>query len=356
MNNIAQILKCPYTEEGLLYINDASKINAFLQGWKFPILNDFKVEEGFVNKSNSWFFPIINNIILLYTRYGIPLSENGNVDVQLSFDKERVFNYYKDIDYIQYNDLSIYSDSGKWVDYRPVAKDYIENSLSKARKFIPAQGEYLLDAGSGPIGLKQYLDLSIGYECRICCDISFAALQQAQINLKTKGLFICCDVTNLPIKSNICDAVVSQHVIYHIPKSQQKRAIEEFYRVAKPGHRVVVVYSYFYHSALMNITIFPIQLYRILRHFGGKIFVRFSDKKPRLYFYAHGRRFFRNLSFSKNMKIYSWRSLNIYFLRTFVHKGFGGKQILTFFKKLEDKYPEFMGRIGEYPIIVITKT
>ncbi|MBK8506137.1 MAG: class I SAM-dependent methyltransferase [Saprospiraceae bacterium] len=100
--------------------------------------------------------------------------------------------------------------------------------MSKASNFIDKEGYYFPDAGSGPIGLRQYLDLSIGYFCRICCDISFVALQQAQRNLNGNGLFICCDITNTPIKDDICDAVISQHVIYHIPKKQQKGQLKNY--------------------------------------------------------------------------------------------------------------------------------
>ncbi|MCB0686329.1 MAG: class I SAM-dependent methyltransferase [Saprospiraceae bacterium] len=355
MVEFTEILKCPNSEESLHYISDQIEVNSYLGEWDLPFFRAFGVSAGFINESRSWFYPIVDQIILLHPYYGIPQYNSDHSLFKDTFDKRRVFDYYNNIGYISYNDHSIYADSSKWLDYRQVSKDYIESSLSRARQYLPDKGQYLLDAGSGPIGLQQYLDLSKGYTCRICCDISFSALQQAQRNLTGPGLFICCDILNTPIIDNICDAVISQHVIYHIPRKQQKRAIEELYRITKPGGTTAIVYSFFYHSILMDATLFPVQLYRIIRHFLGKLFVKLIDSKPRLYFYSHGRKFFKNFYFSEHLKIYTWRSLNSYFLRLYIHEAFMGKRILNFFKSLEERYPEFMGTIGEYPIIVIDK-
>jgi len=48
-------------------------------------------------------------------------------------------------------------------------------------------------------------------------------------------------------------------------------------------------------------------------------------------------------------------STNKFFLNLYIHEKLGGKKILNWLKKSEDKYPKFWGRLGEYPIIVIKK-
>jgi ubiquinone/menaquinone biosynthesis C-methylase UbiE len=123
------------------------------------------------------------------------------------------------------------------------------------------------------------MTLSDGYDYRICVDISINALIQAKINIERagkKGIFVCGDITNIPISDNSCDTVLSQHTLYHIPKNDQLTAVKEMYRVAKTGSKIVIIYDWFYHSWFMNITLNFIQLYRIIRHFAGKMYVRLA--------------------------------------------------------------------------------
>ncbi|MBN2639139.1 MAG: class I SAM-dependent methyltransferase [Bacteroidales bacterium] len=171
-----------------------------------------------------------------------------------------------------------------------------------------------------------------------------------------KGIYLCADITNIPLKENSCDSVLCQHTLYHIPKNEQKNAVNEMYRVAKPGSNIAIVYSWFYHSWFMNISLLPIQLYRITRHLAGKIYVRLFKSKPRLYFYPHSMRWFkRSFDFSHKMNFYCWRSTNKYFLNLYVHQGLFGKKLLETLRKSEDKHPKFWGKFGEYPVIEIKK-
>jgi ubiquinone/menaquinone biosynthesis C-methylase UbiE len=245
------------------------------------------------------------------------------------------------------------------VDYREISSAYIKNSFTKASQFYPTHVEYILDIASGPIGLPEYISLSDGYDYRVCVDISINALIQAKININKagkKGIFICGDITNIPIQDNSVDTVLSQHTLYHIPKNDQKTAVEEMYRVAKPESKIVIIYSLFYHSWFMNLSLNLVQVYRILRHLAGKIYVRLVKSKPRLYFYPHSPRWFRkSFTFSKDIEFYCWRSTNKYFLNLYIHKWLFGKKILDKLARIENKHSKFMSTFGEYPAIVITK-
>jgi hypothetical protein len=55
------------------------------------------------------------------------------------------------------------------------------------------------------------------------------------------------------------------------------------------------------------------------------------------------------------IEILVWRSASVRFLRTFIHQGLGGKQLLRWLFALEEKYPRFFGENGQYPLIVIKK-
>jgi SAM-dependent methyltransferase len=181
-------------------------------------------------------------------------------------------------------------------------------------------------------------------------------LFQAVENFKgKKGLFICGDITNIPLKNEVCDAVLCQHTLYHIPKNEQAKAVEELYRVCKNGGKVAIVYNWFFYSLLTNILIFPIQIYRIIRHYLGKLYVRFFPDKPRLYFFVYPPSWFKRFDFANEIEFFCWRSLNKNILDVYIHKSLWGKNILNWVMKMEDKYPKQLGKIGDYPIIIISK-
>ena len=356
LNFDTSILRCPVTCENLNFVN-LEKNREYLKLHGNGLFSLDQISEGFVNESLTYLYPVFQDIILLLPKYALYIGAETDIRDKMAFDKERVFNYYNEINYQTKNGLKIYEDSPKWVDFREVTSDYIHNSFTKAKQYLNPDGKYFLDIASGPIGLQEYVDLSQNYEIRICVDISVNALIQAKFNYSHKpGIFICGDITNIPLQSNFCDAVLCQHTLYHIPKNEQKTAVNELYRVARPNSKIAIVYSWFYHSWFMNISLAPVQIYRLVRHLAGKLYVRLFKSKPRLYFYPHSPSWFkREFEFSKNIEFYCWRSTNIYFLKVYVHKSLFGQQLLQYLKKQEDKHPKFWGKFGEYSVIVVEK-
>lgn len=357
MLHFIENLLCPITKNSLRQIEEVEFQN-------YPLPKEYKkfgtLKRGLVDLNNEYFYPIFGEIIVLHSFYAIHIGKGIDIRKALSFDKKRVFDYYNEVDYLVKESFKIYEDSDKWVDYRPVASAYIRNSFTNASKFYPNKGEFILDAASGPIGLSEYISLCDGYKYRICIDISINALIQAKSNLERadkKGIFICGDITNIPIRDMSVDTVLSQHTLYHLPKGDQKLAVNEMYRVAKRNSKIVIIYSWFYHSWFMNITLNFVQIYRILRHLAGKLYVKIMGSKPRLYFYPHSPKWFlTSFEFSKDIEFHCWRSCNKHFLKIYVHEWFFGRKILAKLATLEHKYDKFMGTFGEYPAIVITKS
>lgn len=346
MENHIHILQCPHTGEALRLVND-------IPGLRLPDLPS--MEAALINTSESWLYPVMNGVIFLLPHYAIQLGEAKSTDNQMSYNRDRVFRYYNEVSYSQLEGKTIYSDSGKWVDFREVSKEYVRNSFRRAKKYLDGKGVYYLDVASGPIGLPEYIDLSMDFEVRICIDISYKALEKAKENYPKEGLYICGDIANIPLKEGVCDAVLSQHTLYHIPKSEQATAVKELYRVVKPGGRVAIVYSWFYYSILMDLTLLPIQIYRVIRYLASLAFSKFLKDRPRLYFYVHSPFWFNKFEFAKHTRFYCWRSANKFFLNTFIHKGLYGEQILKWLVRMEDRFPRLFGWIGDYPIIVIDK-
>ncbi len=349
-------LRCPITKNELELIDKED-----FETYKIPeSFGTFgRLTNALVDRSKKYLYPIFEDIIILHEQYALFIGTKEDMRTGLSFDKKRVFDYYNEVNYNVKDSFKIYDDSPKWVDFREVTSDYIKACFTKASRHLPPSGKYLLDIASGPIGLPEYLSLSDGYDFRICADISINALIQAKINMQRngkKGIYLCGDITNIPIQDNSCDAVLCQHTLYHIPKDDQSTAVNEMYRVAKQNSKIVIIYSWFYHSWFMNISLNVIQLYRILRHFAGKLYVRLVKSKPRLYFYSHSPRWFKkSFVFSEDIEFFCWRSTNKYFLQLYIHKWLFGKKILKKLMNIEDKYSKFMSRFGDYPAIVITK-
>jgi ubiquinone/menaquinone biosynthesis C-methylase UbiE len=105
-----------------------------------------------------------------------------------------------------------------------------------------------LDCASGAIPAKEYLDYSVNYAFHVCVDLTLAALQGARQRLGARGLYVNADGTWLPFKSNVFDAILCSHTLYHVPRDEQRSMLLEFHRVLRPGARCVVYYNLGEHS------------------------------------------------------------------------------------------------------------
>ena len=92
--------------------------------------------------------------------------------------------------------------NARYEDLRPVSSEYIHRCHMRVKRHLAPSGEYLLDAGSGPVQYDEYLTYSQDYRCRVCMDLSVVALQEARKRLGDKGTYVNADIANLPFKEN----------------------------------------------------------------------------------------------------------------------------------------------------------
>ncbi len=270
--------------------------------------------------------------------------------------KQQVREFYDQIGWSQIGE-GLYQNA-RYEDLRPVSREYIHNCHLRLNRHIASRGDFLLDAGSGPVQWPEYLTYSAGYRFRACVDISITALKEARQKLGPRGLYVVADISSLPFKPGAFDGAVSLHAIHHLALSEHRRAYLELQRVLKPGRSAAVVNGW--HAPHLMRMAEP--FIRLGRLFTGRAAKRKKDwaaeQDPAGTFVEKMTpRWLKNElnGLAVRFEIYPWRSLSPRFMRWFVRPRLGGRLLLRFVFWLEERFPRFFGENGQYPLIVIRK-
>jgi SAM-dependent methyltransferase len=269
--------------------------------------------------------------------------------------KHQVREFYDQIGWSQASG-GLYQNA-RYEDLRPISREYIHKCHMRVNRHLAAQGDFLLDAGSGPVQWPEYLTYSAGYRFRVCADISITALQEARTRLGKRGLYVTADIANLPFQPGVFDGVVSMHAIHHLPLSEHKTAYLELIRVLKTGRNAVVVNGW-QNPLLMRMAEPFIRLGRFLSGREAKQKKDWSMEEDQAGTFVGKmtpRWLKQELKGTANFEILSWRSLSPRFMRWFVRPRLGGKLFLRVVFWLEERLPRFFGENGQYPLIVIRK-
>jgi SAM-dependent methyltransferase len=268
--------------------------------------------------------------------------------------KQKVREFYDEIGW-QQEDGGLYQNA-RYDDLRPVVMEYIRDTRLRVNRAIAKTGRFLLDAGSGPVQYDEYLTYSRGYHKRVCFDISIQALREARKRIGDHGLFVVGDIANLPFKEDTFDGIVSMHTIHHLPAGEHKRVYKELFRVLGVGKSAAIVNGWTNPALtgwLDNLIIFSRRLRRVLR--GKPARAQQHDEKATFIQKTSARWLRREVGSEMPVEVMAWRSASTRILRTFVHEKSGGRAILRWLYRAEDKYPKFFGENGQYPLIVIRK-
>ena len=282
--------------------------------------------------------------------------------------KQQVREFYDQVGWHEVCD-GLYQNA-RYEDLRPVSKEYIHRCHLRVLDHLPSSGRFLLDAGSGPIKYPEYLEYSQGHRFRVCVDISILALLEARKRIEMHGLFVVADIANLPFNPDVFDGLVSLHTIHHLQADQHLRAYQELYRVLMPDSAGVVVNGWHQPAMAKTLKVMRkvtlwIQGFVNQRLLGRK---RLREKinplgtiqddckiKSTFVEKNHPSWFSREIARWIPVEIFVWRSVSVKDLRTFIHRGWGGRSILRVLFWLEDLFPKWFGKNGQYPLIVIQK-
>ena len=269
--------------------------------------------------------------------------------------RQQVREFYDRIGWSQAGD-GLYQNA-RYEDLRPVSQEYIHRCHLRINPHLAAQGDLLLDAGSGPVQWPEYLTYSAAYRFRVCADISITALREARKRLGEKGLYVVADVAALPFKPDAFDGAVSMHTFHHLPLDAQKGAYLELVRVLKPDRTAAVVNGW--HNPLLMRMAEP--FIALGRRISGrsakrkKDWAAEEDQSGTFVEKLTPAWLKRELDGRLRFTILPWRSLSPRFMRWFVRPKLGGRAFLRFVFWLEERFPGFFGRNGQYPLIVIEK-
>jgi len=280
--------------------------------------------------------------------------------------KQEVRQFYDRVGWSKMAD-GVYQNA-RYEDLRPVSSEYIHRCHLRVNRHLKKGGRFLLDAGSGPIQYPEYLTYSETYQKRVCLDISIVALQEARKRIGDHGLFVVADVANLPFKSGVFDGIVSLHTLHHLPLEDQSRAYDDLYRVLAPGSSMVLV-SGWTDSPLMRRTAGLVNLAERVK---GRLLRRPQRPSPEImlekkvekkpvestgtFIQKQNAAWLRSqLDGKMKYEIRVWRSVNMRFLRALIHTRLAGRAWLRLLFRLEERYPNYFGEKGQYPLIIVYK-
>lgn len=379
MKELEQLLQCPLTHTPLQSASqeELARWNQQVEAGTLLFLNGQHVtqpiQSAFKNTDGTLFYIADKDILCLLPYFAIALAPLEQLEpyrekILLNAQKQNVQDFYQQIGWQKGKD-DLFEDTLQFEETRPVAKEYISRCHRRINRYLPTRGRYLLDVASGPLQFPEYLEYSQTYEKRICVDLSAEALKSAQKQLGNRGIYILGDITNLPLQNNTIDGIVSLHTIYHVPKDEQKDAFQQLHRILKPGGKALIVYTWGHHSQLMQGILFPAKVIRKgpkkLREFAQKLLKNISpqpnetessqEQELVLYYHPHSCQWFERQNWSFTYRIEVWRSISLEFMQSYIFEAFGGRQLLRFIYSLEEKFPQWLGYYGQYPLIVISK-
>ena len=265
--------------------------------------------------------------------------------------KQQVREFYDQVGWQEIG-AGVYQNA-RYEDLRPVSREYIHRCHMRVNRHLRPRGEYLLDAGSGPIQYPAYLTYSQGYQYRVCADISEVALQEARKRIGDgAGLFVVADIAHLPFKAEVFEGVVSLHTIHHLPVVEHVHAYSELFRVLANDCTAVIVNGWS-SSPLSSLAL---GMVRVVERLRGKRSEKASPTGRGTFVRKHNAVWLkREICSQMPVKIYVWRTFGVQFLRTFIHLRLAGRGLLRLLYWLEERFPGFLGRNGQYPLIVIRK-
>jgi hypothetical protein len=327
------------------------------------------IQAGLVSQNDQLLYVFREGIAFLISGCAIDLlqQEPARQAAGLRAEKQNLQSFYDQIGWVA-DAKGEFEDSLLYEDLRPISADYLRKCHRRVMRFLAPSGRYFLDAASGPVQYKEYIEYSEHYHRRVCVDLSFRALTEARRNLGGKGLYVLGDITNLPFVDRSMDGLVSLHTIYHVPADEQRNAFTELFRVLGAGKSGVVVYHH-HNGLLARVVMAPVPILQKLKNAlkpkrpsnappaagGGGVATGTTPPPSWPYSFAHPRAWFTSQSWQFPLEFRVWRTFGVPEMLTWIRPALLGRSVLAVLYQLENLFPRLLGRLGEYPMLVIRR-
>lgn len=329
------------------------------------------IQAGLVSQNDQFLYLFRDGVAFLMSGYAVDLhqQEPAQQAAALRAEKQILQSFYDQVGWIA-DDSGEFEDALRYEDLRPISADYLRKCHRRVMRFLVPSGRYFLDAASGPVQYKEYIEYSEQYHRRVCVDLSFRALIEARRKLGGKALYVLGDITNLPFADRSMDGLVSLHTIYHVPADEQRNAFTELFRVLGTGKSGVVVYHN--HSGLLDrLLMAPVPILQKLKNAlrpkksssapspapapagDGGVATGTTPPPSWPYAFTHPRAWFTSQSLEFPLEFRVWRTLSVPAMRTWIRPALLGRLALAVLYHLENLFPRLLGRLGEYPMLVI---
>jgi SAM-dependent methyltransferase len=274
--------------------------------------------------------------------------------------KQQVREFYNQVGWQEQSDG--FYQNASYEDLRPVSREYIHKCHLRVLRHLNPQGRFLLDAGSGPIQYPEYLEYSKGYRRRVCADISLVALKEARKRIGEHGLYVVCDVAHLPFEPATFDGLVSLHTLHHLPPEEHVHAYQELHRTLALGGKAVIVNGWDHPplSIFLDFWIRLVDRLSMRKNSHRKV----ADIRPVMdksvargtYVHKETAKWLQAAVGSQMpIQIWCWRSISVRTMRTFIHARLAGRIFLEVLYGMEELFPHFLGKYGQYPLVVLNK-
>ena len=202
-----------------------------------------------------------------------------------------------------------------------------------------------------------------------CIDISHKAIEIAKRKLKHKGEYIIGSILSIPKSENYFDAAYCAHVIYHIDRDLQERAVRELIRVIRPGGRIVIIYSN-PHSLPARLIGWKGKMVTGLVFKTSRTAARVlmwrkkrkespdkidTQKRPPLYFFAHPLNWWTQFDNECDLELIPWDVMGNTQEKQILMNDAIAWLVYRFCSWFENKYPKKAVQWWSYPVIVLTK-
>jgi SAM-dependent methyltransferase len=264
-------------------------------------------------------------------------------------EEENVRDFYDQYGWVQKAGVSL--EDKLFREMSPPYYRYHEGADARTLQCFADLNGRLLLAGAGDLP-KSHVAIANQFSETTCLDISKVAIDITRNKLEGRGEFVLGSILDIPKPHGTFNASYCAHVIYHIARDRQDKAVRELIRVTKPGGRVIVIY------------INPDSLPNRLAGFKGRLpLLRNLKRKnrpdvkrpPGLYFFTHPLSWWAQFHDECEIALKPWDIMSKGEEDALLINDVVASLVYRFCTWFENKYPDTAARWWSYPLVILTK-